>query len=94
MKLLLIAGSIVLPVVMYVTQKYWGGLLFLFNLAGLLAAIIFVDIASLAIHDIIKNGTVMMTDIHAIFLNPWFLITGAYLGVYAIFWLLLAVIDD
>nr|WP_090241215.1 transposase [Lentibacillus halodurans] len=94
MKIFLVAGSIVLPVIMYLTQNNWNRLRFMFNLAAVISALIFGNIASLSVYQIIKNETVMMINIHAIFLNPLFLITGSYLGLYIIFRLLAAVMED
>jgi len=36
------------------------------------------------IYKIIRDSTVFMTNIHAIFLNPFFLVTASYLGLYVI----------
>ncbi|WP_332651688.1 transposase [Lysinibacillus sp. 54212] len=56
-----------------------------FNIAAVLSAIIFGSIASTSIYQIIVDNAVFMTTIHAIFLNPIFLVTGAYLGLYVIY---------
>ncbi|WP_246147104.1 hypothetical protein [Bacillus massilioanorexius] len=47
-----------------------------------LSIIIFGSITSVSVYQIIKDQTVFMTNIHAILLNPFFLLTGAYLGLY------------
>jgi hypothetical protein len=58
---------------------------FYFHLGALLSALIFGNISTFAIYDILKDETVFMTNIHAIFLNPIFLLTGAYLGIYLLY---------
>jgi len=60
-----------------------------FNVLAVLATIIFGGIASTSIYQIIVDDAVFMTTIHAIFLNPLFLVTGAYIGVYMLYRLLL-----
>jgi hypothetical protein len=89
MKLLLIFGSVVVPVLMILLQIIWFKLRLVFNTAAILSALVFGNISSLAIYGIIKDKTVFMTNIHGIFLNPLFLLTGSYLGVYFIYRLVL-----
>lgn len=91
MKLLLVVLSISLPIVMFVMQKYFEKIRILFNIIALLSALIFGNIASLAIYEILKDQTVFMTNIHAIFLNSYFLITGGYLGLYILYRLLIMI---
>lgn len=89
MKLLLVVMSILLPITMYVLQRFFGKIRILFNVAAILSALIFGNIASLAIYEILKDQTVFMTNIHAVFLNPYFLLTGGYLGIYILYRLLI-----
>ena len=89
LKLLLIVGSVVIPVIMVVLHKKGTKFQIFFNIAAILAALLFGDIASIAIYNIIKEDTVFMTNIHGLFLNPLFLLTGAYLGVYLLYTLIL-----
>ena len=91
MKLLLVVLSISLPIVMFVMQKYFEKIRILFNIIALLSALIFGNIASLAIYEILKDQTVFMTNIHAIFLNSYFLITGGYLGLYILYRLIIMI---
>ncbi|MFC0212707.1 hypothetical protein ACFFK0_09545 [Paenibacillus chartarius] len=64
--------------------RYWiEGLAFV-------SAYLFGVIAAVYTGNVLINGTVMMTDIHHIFLNPLFLTAGAYLGVYAMYKIALA----
>lgn len=94
MKILLVLGSIVIPIVMFILRKKWGKLHLTFNLLAIISALIFGNIASISIYNILVDNTVFMTKIHAIFLNPFFLITGSYLGVYILYLLLIFTIDN
>ncbi|MFD2749833.1 transposase [Virgibacillus siamensis] len=94
MKILLIIGSIVFPILMYFAQKRWKKLQIFINWAAVIAALIFGNITSLSVYQIIKDKTVMMTNIHAVFLNPYFLIAGAYLGVYFLYLLLKVTLEN
>ncbi|MFJ7733658.1 transposase [Lysinibacillus sp. NPDC097231] len=67
---------------------------FFFNVAAVVATIIFGCIAATSIYQVIADDAVFMTTIHAIFLNPFFLITGAYLGVFLIYRLLLLAMHE
>lgn len=89
MKIILVALSIILPLIMVYLQKSWFILRNVYHFLALTALLIFGNIASLSIYTILKDGTVFMTAIHGIFLNPFFLITGAYLGIYMLYRLLL-----
>lgn len=73
---------------MFYLQYRWKSFGVVFHLLAFMAALVFGNIASLSIYQIIKDNTVMMTNIHAIFLNPFFLITGAYIGVYFLYQLI------
>lgn len=88
MEVLLVLASILIPLIMFYLQKKWNRLHFIFNLVALISTLIFGNIAAESIYQIIKDKTVFMTNIHAIFLNPYFLITGSYLGLYIIYLLL------
>ncbi|MGO4889307.1 transposase [Anaerobacillus sp. MEB173] len=87
MKPLLIVGSIIFPMIMVLCARKWRRIPVVFNVGAMVAALIFGNIASIAIYNIIIDNTVFMTNIHGIFLNPVFLVTGAYLGLY-LFYLL------
>ncbi|GHI00976.1 transposase [Neobacillus kokaensis] len=94
MKILLILGSIVIPILMIVLQRKWKKLQTFYHFAAILSALIFGNIAALAILEIIKDHTVFMTNIHGVFLNPYFLFTGAYLGVYLLYTLVLKALNN
>ncbi|WP_226037896.1 transposase [Aquibacillus saliphilus] len=89
MKIFIVLSSIVVPIVMVILQRRWLKFRMVFNFAALLSTLIFGNIASIAIHKIIRDQTVFMTNIHGLFLEPFFLITGAYLGLYLIYIIML-----
>lgn len=88
MQFLLISLSIIIPLGMYALQLKWTVLRFLYNILAIICSLLFGNIASLAILEVIRNKTVYMTTIHAIFLNTAFLMTGAYLGVFLLYQLI------
>ena len=67
LKILLIAGSIVLPLLMIYVKYHWRGMSTLLNILMILSTIIFGNIAALSIYQIIRNNTVFMTEIHGVF---------------------------
>lgn len=94
MKIALGIGSVIIPLLMYCLQRIWLPLRIIFNVLAIICTLVFGNIAAMAIYSIIKNETVFMTDIHAIFLNPIFLITGAYVGMYVLYLLLFLTINN
>lgn len=94
MKFVLIIGSFAAPVLMLFWQKAWPRLHFYIHALAILSALVFGNIATIAIYDIIVDQTVFMTNVHGVFLNPYFLLTGAYLGVFFLYKLLLWAFDE
>lgn len=84
-----ILGSILLPLLMLYSQKISTKFNLVYNILTIIAILVFGNIASLSIYKVIKENSVFMTTIHAIFLNPFFLITGAYIGIYVLYRMLL-----
>lgn len=60
-----------------------------FNLLMVICVIISGDIAAISLYQIIRDNAVFMTRIHGLFLNPLFMATGAYVGLYTIYRLML-----
>ncbi|MFJ7405690.1 MULTISPECIES: transposase [unclassified Lysinibacillus] len=89
MKILLVVSSIIVPVVMLFLQVKSNIVRLLFNILAVLTMLLFGGIASTSIYQIIVDNAVFMTTIHAIFLNPLFLVSGAYIGVFIIYRLML-----
>ncbi|WP_053362276.1 hypothetical protein [Bacillus sp. FJAT-27251] len=94
MEAFLIIGSIVTPVLLLVLRKIWPKTILIFNSLAVLSALVFGNIAALAIHEIIEDNTVFMTNIHGLFLNPFFLMAGVYLGVYFLYRLLIWTVEE
>lgn len=94
MTVFMLAATIGIPSLMVYLQHKWASFRLLFNILGDIAAILFSTIAATSITNIILEDAVFMTMIHAVFLNPVFLITGAYLGLYLIYRLIIQTIDD
>ncbi|MEK3662541.1 transposase [Paenibacillus odorifer] len=94
MKFLIVFGSIVVPVAMLMIQRKWIKWRIVFNVTSVLSTLILGNISALAIYEILRDNTVFMTSIHAIFLNPMFLLTGAYLGVYLVYRLMLMTYEE
>ncbi|MFS0639016.1 transposase [Mesobacillus foraminis] len=94
MEFLLISGSIISPVLLFILRRKWPGSRLYLNGLAVFSALVFGNIASLAIHEIIEDKTVFMTNIHGLFLNPFFLVTGVYLGVYFLYRMLIWTIEE
>ncbi|WP_144787928.1 transposase [Lysinibacillus fusiformis] len=84
MNVFIMVTIIVLPSLMVYLQQKSGKMRLIFNALGVVSAILFGYIAATSITQIILEDLVFMTTIHAVFLNPIFLITGAYLGLFFI----------
>lgn len=92
--LIIMLSSLFMPIIMVFIRSKLSLAKNFFDTLALLATLIFGNIASIAIYQVIKDETVFMTNIHGLFLNPYFLLTGAYLGVYFLYVLLLAIYPD
>lgn len=89
-----ILGSISLPLLMLYSQKISTKFNLVYNILAIIAILVFGNITSLSIYKVIKENSVFMTTIHAIFLNPFFLITGAYIGIYVLYRMLLLSMEE
>lgn len=89
MKFLLVAGTVVVPLVMYYLQQKQSKIKTLFHLIAFVALITFANIVVIKVYEINVDGTVFTMKIHGLFVNPLFLVSGAYLGVYVIYLVLL-----
>lgn len=94
MKFLLVLAIIITPVIMYVLQNKSSKFRKTINILSVVSIIIFGSIAATSIYQIIVDNAVFMTAIHAIFLNPFFLVTGAYLGLFTITRLMILVMHE
>ncbi|PEJ57123.1 transposase [Bacillus sp. AFS002410] len=88
MKTLLVVTIIIFPIIMYGLARTYPILNTIFNFIAIISYIVFGGIASISIYDIIKNNVVFMTNIHAVFLNIYFIMSGSYLGLYGLYQLI------
>ncbi|WKT78913.1 transposase [Lysinibacillus fusiformis] len=84
MNVFIMVTIIVIPALMVYLQQKSDKVRLVFNALGVVSAILFGYIAATSITQIILEDVVFMTTIHAVFLNPIFLLTGAYLGLFFI----------
>lgn len=94
MKIFLVISSIVFPLIMVLLRKKISKSAVVFNILAVIFVIIFGSIASTSIYQIIIDDAVFMTKIHALFLNELFLISGAYIGVFTIYRLMILTMDE
>lgn len=94
MKVILVISTIIVPSVMLYLVRKSDHFKIFFNIVAVLSTIIFGSIASTSIYQVIIDGTVFMTTIHALFLNSIFIITGAYLGVFIIYRLMILTLEE
>ncbi|WP_312506198.1 transposase [Lysinibacillus sp.] len=80
MTISMLAVLIVIPCFMVYLQQKWTSFRHPLNILAVIAAT--------SITQIILEDAFFMTTIHAVFLHPIFLITGAYLGLYVIYQLI------
>lgn len=88
MKLLIVLASIFVPIILLYLKHKFAVSHLIFNAIAVVSALIFGDIAAISLYNVIVDGAVFMTTIHGIFLNPLFMMTGAYLGLYMIYLLI------
>lgn len=84
MNVFIMVTIIVIPALMVYLQQKSDKMHLVFNALGVVSAILFGYIAATSIAQIIREDVVFMTTIHAVFLNPIFLMSGAYLGLFFI----------
>jgi hypothetical protein len=88
---MIVLGIVLIPIIMSGTHWIWHRLRLVYDVFAILSAIVSFSAASTTIYSVIKNNTIFMTTIHALFINPFFLIPSAYLGLYVIYLLYIAV---
>ncbi|MBM0064898.1 transposase [Alkalicoccobacillus gibsonii] len=77
--------SIIVSTTMYLIQRKWSMFRSIFDIIALLCLLVFSSIAASAIYEVLINHTVFMTNIHALFLNGFFLVSGAYVLMYSMY---------
>ncbi|PGZ93024.1 transposase [Bacillus sp. AFS029533] len=88
MKTLIFCSIIFFPIIMNGLARFNRIFRTIFNLIAIISYVVFGGISAIAIYEIIKHDVVFMTNIHAVFLNIYFLISGAYLGIYGLYQLI------
>jgi len=83
---LTLGGAVFVPVAMFVLRRRRYA--YLFDLLAALALLLANLSAARAVLDIKVTGTEFTTHVHEIFNDPLFLLSGSYLGVYAVYRLL------
>ncbi|MFS0874401.1 transposase [Solibacillus isronensis] len=94
MKIFLVISSIVVPLIMVLLRKKISKSALVFNILAVIFVIIFGSIASTSIYQIIIDDAVFMKKIHGLFLNELFLISGAYIGVFTIYRLMILTLHE
>ncbi|GGP17362.1 transposase [Oceanobacillus neutriphilus] len=92
--IIILVASIAVPILMLYLKIRSKKFQIAFNALAAISAVIFGVIAAVSIRQILIDNTVFMTAIHSVFLNPIFLITGAYIGLFAIYRLLILTLDE
>lgn len=87
-------SAVGIPLILALTATMLPKLKVLYDGMAVACAYIFGIISAFKIYEVIRDHAVLMTNIHAIFNNVAFLITGAYLGNYALYRLLLRMLRN
>ncbi|TXK73840.1 transposase [Paenibacillus sp. N3.4] len=88
MSVLLVILIILVPPAMLVSVWLFTSWKAIYHGLAVICGYVFGILSALAIYRILHDKTVFMTNIHGIFENNLFLISGAYLGSYGIYMLL------
>lgn len=82
MALMIIGFIVIVSLIMYFLYHNFPKTDRFFHLLAFLSVLSIASITGSKVYTIILNQTVFTTEIHGIFLNPFFLIAGSYLAVY------------
>ncbi|MEC0247627.1 hypothetical protein P4H65_17695 [Paenibacillus chitinolyticus] len=81
----LVWGTVVaVPWLLVWLQNKVTGAKFIIDVLAYAALVLFSGIAGITVAEILVNNTVFMTSVHKVFLNPFFLASGGWLGLYAL----------
>ncbi|MDF2669593.1 MAG: hypothetical protein K0R67_1899 [Paenibacillus sp.] len=94
MKLLIVAGTIIVPVLMLVLQ--WTSITIKRIMDGLVIVCAFITAITIAfvVQQSISSDTVFTTDVHKVFHNKVFLLASSYLGLYGLYRMLLGLLRE
>ncbi|PQZ54013.1 MULTISPECIES: hypothetical protein [Bacillus] len=84
MKLLMGILPIVLSIIFYLLAIH-PKIRIALHISAYIALYVLGTIISINIYDVLIQGLVFMTSIHGVLLNPFFLIAGAYIGIYTLY---------
>lgn len=87
MKLLIGALPIALSITFYLLALH-PKIRIVLHISAYLALYVLGTIISITIYDVLIQNLVFMTSIHGILLNPFFLLSGAYIGIYTLYLIL------
>jgi hypothetical protein len=87
-QLVLIVGAILGPILMFVLRH--RSIAAIFDLLAALSVLLANIAAGLAVLEIKQENTEFTTHVHEIFMDPLFLATTGYIGVYSVYRLLVA----
>ncbi|PGO32521.1 hypothetical protein CN984_07200 [Bacillus cereus] len=93
MKLLIGALPIALSITFYLLALH-PKVRIVLHISAYLALYVLGTIISITIYDVLIQNLVFMTSIHGILLNPFFLLAGAYIGIYTLYLLLSYIITN
>ncbi|MDQ0901578.1 MULTISPECIES: transposase [unclassified Paenibacillus] len=88
MSIIIVVLSILIPISMLISAWLFTMCRIIYHMLAVGCAYVFGIISVLAIYEILRDETVFMTNIHGIFQNVLFLLSGAFLGCYGIYTLL------
>ncbi|RAN88339.1 hypothetical protein B5P41_18670 [Bacillus sp. SRB_28] len=91
MKLLMGILPIVLSIIFYLLAIH-PKIRIALHISAYIALYVLGTIISINIYDVLIQDLVFMTSIHGILLNPFFLIAGAYIGIYTLYLVLSQII--
>ena len=85
MSILIVVLVCILPPFLLAGAWLFPAWRFILDGLAVLAAYVFGIISALSIYQILRDETVFMTNIHAVFQNNLFLLSGGYLGTYGMY---------
>lgn len=94
MKIIITILIIIVPILMYILRSRTKHSRSIFNAIAVISLFIFSIITATSIYEVLITQSLFTTKIHGIFLNPFFLITGSYLGIYIIYLLISLTITE
>lgn len=94
MKIVLILSTIILPLIFYYLKVKIPFAQSTLNILAVISLTIFGMISSTSVYQVIVDDAVFSMQIHGLFLNPLFIISASYLGIYFIYRLLLLAVRE